>query len=412
MRRRELLGLAGALALSAKKAPVIILRSGWQTVNIGDIAHTPGVLRLIDKHVPGARVILWSTSVDRGVDSMLKRNFPSLRIVPAAQAAEYEEADFFLHGSGPSVVGREQLAAWRKAVKKPYGIFGVTITKQSEAASAQLDAPLKEMLDGARFVYTRETISLENLRTSGVKAARIEFVPDGAFSFDLRDDGKASQFLQTNKLEHGKFLVAIPRLRYTPYHKTRPVNWTEAEIKRRTEVNDKHAEADHAKLREAIVAYVRKTGGKALLCPEMTYELDLIGPLLYEPLPEDVKKNVVRRTEYWLPDEAASTYRHAAAVMSCECHSPILAAAQGTPCMYVHQPEDGIKGQMWKDVGLGEWYFDVDSATGAQIAETVLRMAAAPDAARRKVRAAVDGAHKRQADGMRAVVAAIGAVDA
>ena len=36
-----------------KRAPRILLRSSWQTVNIGDIAHTPGVLRLLEKHLPG-----------------------------------------------------------------------------------------------------------------------------------------------------------------------------------------------------------------------------------------------------------------------------------------------------------------------------------------------------------------------
>ncbi|MDX9868998.1 MAG: polysaccharide pyruvyl transferase family protein, partial [Kiritimatiellia bacterium] len=40
------------------RAPRILLRSSWQVVNIGDIAHTPGVLALIEKHLPDAEVIL------------------------------------------------------------------------------------------------------------------------------------------------------------------------------------------------------------------------------------------------------------------------------------------------------------------------------------------------------------------
>lgn len=45
------------LALRAeekKRAPRILLHSSWQVVNIGDIAHTPGVLALIEKLIPGA----------------------------------------------------------------------------------------------------------------------------------------------------------------------------------------------------------------------------------------------------------------------------------------------------------------------------------------------------------------------
>jgi hypothetical protein len=48
--------LVGSLVVSAAVAgrPRILLRSSWQVVNIGDIAHTPGVLALIEKHTPEA----------------------------------------------------------------------------------------------------------------------------------------------------------------------------------------------------------------------------------------------------------------------------------------------------------------------------------------------------------------------
>ena len=66
-------------------------------------------------------------------------------------------------------------------------------------------------------------------------------------------------------------------------------------------------------------AWVRKTGGKAWLCPEMTYELDKIGRLLYEPAPGATsKRNACERKTFWLPDEASSIYKRAALVMSAE----------------------------------------------------------------------------------------------
>ncbi|NBS05543.1 MAG: polysaccharide pyruvyl transferase family protein, partial [Verrucomicrobia bacterium] len=34
-------------AAEGKRAPRVVLRSSWQTVNIGDIAHTPGMLALL-----------------------------------------------------------------------------------------------------------------------------------------------------------------------------------------------------------------------------------------------------------------------------------------------------------------------------------------------------------------------------
>lgn len=174
------------------------------------------------------------------------------------------------------------------------------------------------------------------------------FAPDGTFSFDLRNDPAGDAFVKTNGLEPGRFIAVIPRLRLTPYHLIRKTNYTEAEIQRRTGINDRHKEEDHAKLREAIIAYVRKTGGKALLCPEMTYEIDIIDPLLYDPLPADVKANIVRRKTFWLPDEAASIYRHAAAVVSSECHSPSSRRRRVHPACTFTSPKMGSKARCGK----------------------------------------------------------------
>ena len=58
------------------RKPRVLLRSSWQTVNIGDIAHTPGVLALLEKHVPDAEVRLWPSKVDNGVAELLKKRFP------------------------------------------------------------------------------------------------------------------------------------------------------------------------------------------------------------------------------------------------------------------------------------------------------------------------------------------------
>ena len=64
--------------------------------------------------------------------------------------------------------------------------------------------------------------------------------------------------------------------------------------------------------------------------------------VLVDPLPKDVKKLVVWRDSYWLPDEAASVYAQAQAVVSVECHSPLIALRNGTPAFYVRQPTDTL----------------------------------------------------------------------
>lgn len=71
--------LAGAADGKAPKH--ILLRSSWQTVNIGDIAHTPGLLHELEQYLPDAKVTLWPNPLDRGVADMLQRAFPKLTIM-------------------------------------------------------------------------------------------------------------------------------------------------------------------------------------------------------------------------------------------------------------------------------------------------------------------------------------------
>lgn len=397
---RRNLFLAAAAATQTRRA--VLLRSGWQTVNIGDIAHAPGMLRVLYKNLPGVEIIFWPAIMDAAVEKMIRNGFPGLRIVrtDAEVAQAFRDAALFVHGSAPFVTSPQQVRAWKEKTGKPYGFFGITVTLSGEAASPRLSPDTFELLNAARFVYTRDTFSLANLKKAGIQGPELGFTPDGVFAFDLLDETRGLQFLKDNRLEPKRFIAIVPRLRYTPYHKIRKVTWTEQEIQRREAVNQKHAEADHAKLRAVAVAWVRKTGGKVLFCPEMTYQLDIIDPLLYDPLPADVKLNVVRRRTYWLPDEAASVYQRAMAVVSCENHSPIIAAAQHTPCMYLHQPEDGIKGQMWRDLGLNEWYFPIEETSGETVAQRVLAIHADYAAADRKIRAALHRTHKRHAETM------------
>ena len=240
-------GWVGALPAAAPvegRRPKLLLRSSWQTVNIGDIAHTPGVLRLLEEHIPEADVTLWPSSVDNGVREMLMARFPKLKIAKAADEVKQAvaESDFLLHGSGPSVVAEKDVARWRKETGKPYGIYGVTIGSVSD--------PLRELLTDARFTYCRDSVSLKLIQSSGVKCPIMEFGPDGAFATDLRNDASADAFLQKHELTQGKFLCVIPRLRFTPYW-TIPSKKRPFDAKRHAR-NEEMKEHDCAPLRAAI----------------------------------------------------------------------------------------------------------------------------------------------------------------
>ena len=69
------IGTTALARADEKRKPRVLLRSSWQTVNIGDIAHTPGALALLEKHIPDAEVRLWPSKVDNGVAELLKKRF-------------------------------------------------------------------------------------------------------------------------------------------------------------------------------------------------------------------------------------------------------------------------------------------------------------------------------------------------
>jgi polysaccharide pyruvyl transferase WcaK-like protein len=408
------MGVTGAAALAraalaaTKPDPHILLRSAWQTVNIGDIGHTPGALRLFEKHLPEARVTLWPSVVDRGVAEMLRARFSKLRILEGAPDAvtgkrpiqvdrqgkpnrkdlreAFEECDLMVHGSSSGVV-EEHLVDWRKCTGKPYGLFGVSVWA--------VDAELSELLSNAAFVFCRDTTSLKLMREKGVSSSVMEFGPDATFAIDLRDEGRATNYLKKHNLREREFICAIPRLRYTPYFKILGRQPTTQETLRH-ETSEQFNEPDHAKLREVIIQWVRKTGLKVLACPEMIYQVELAKTQLVDPLPDDVKRNVVWRDSFWGVDEAASVYARAHTIVSFEMHSPIIAASVGTPAFYLRQPTDTSKGQMWRDIGLEDWIFEVDDTQGDDVARRLMEVHAGYDAARTKLAKAMAFVADRQ----------------
>lgn len=65
---------------------------------------------------------------------MNRRHF--LASTPKAQQAALEACDFFLHGSGPGLVGGRETELARKA-SKPYGFAGVTLSDAELSRSSR-----------------------------------------------------------------------------------------------------------------------------------------------------------------------------------------------------------------------------------------------------------------------------------
>jgi polysaccharide pyruvyl transferase WcaK-like protein len=369
-------------AAAAGRPPRLILRSSWQTVNIGDIAHTPGVLALLEKHLPEVEVRLWPSNLDNGVGEMLAARFPKVQVIRGeAVLKAFEECDFLLHGSGPSLVAQNDVVKWSKATSKPYGVYGITFSGQQNSRTIK-DKSIKpvqtiDVLSGAKFVYFRDSVSLALAKQMGCTCPLLEFGPDGAFAVDLQDDAKADAFLQAHGLEQGKFLCCIPRMRNTPYW-TLPEKHAALDEKKHAR-NEAMKDHDGKPLLDAIVSVIKNTDLKILLCPEDKTQMKIGKEMLYDKLPEDVKSRVVWRENYWLTDEALSTYRRSAGLFGHEMHSPIMCIGNGIPAIVCRWAEQTSKGYMWRDIGLSDWLFDLDKEDELQqVAATVLAMAQDP----------------------------------
>lgn len=411
MNRRRFLASTLALALvqhvraaADRRAPRILLRSSWQVVNIGDIAHTPGVLALLEEHIPDAEVILWASGdFSPEVAAMEQRRFPRLKIVKGSlkdngEASNRELgdavawADFLLHGSGPSLVAAKDVAAFVKHTQKPFGVYGITHGSFFDANNS------KQLLGQAKFVFFRDSVSLKGAQEAGVKCPIMDFAPDGAFACDLRDDAKAEAFLKEHDLTPGKFLCCLSRLRYTPYWLVKPGVQKNEERHAHNEAMKEH---DHRALREAIIAVTRETDLKVLLCPEDATQMAVGKEMFLDKLPDDVKRKVVWREKFWLTDEALSTYVRSAGLFGSEMHSPIMAIGNGIPAIVCRFQEQTSKGFMWRDIGLGEWLFDLDvDADHERIVPAVLALAKDPVAAKAKAAKAREFVEQRQRETM------------
>jgi polysaccharide pyruvyl transferase WcaK-like protein len=404
--------LAAAIATNARAATGrprrILLRSGWQIENIGDVAHTPGMLRLIEQHLPGTEVTFWPwyDELPGHEREMLMRRFPRLKIAQGklvdgrATTPELAKAvagaDFLLHNSGPYALAWKDLDAFAAMTGKPFGVYGVTYGHWIFGNEE------RDTLSRARFAYFRDRVSLRKARLDGVAAKVTDFAPDAAFMTDIVDARAGDALIRRFGLQPGRFFVCLPKQRYTPswlhVRKNRPID------RRLEQRNNEMAELDHAPLREAIIRLVREAGRQVLIGNEDETEVAIGKTWLLDRLPEDVKPRVHWLDRPWRMDEALGVYRRSEALFGHEMHSPIMCIGMGVPALVGRWVEQSSKGTMWDDIGLPEWLFNMDSeADVRRLPQTVLDVALNPSVARARAQAARQRVLARFSETMTAV---------
>jgi len=392
---------------AARKAgdrPLIMVCFSWSHSNIGDIGITPGLLRLLKRHIPEAEVVLVANTKAEETREYIQARFPECKVVrtPFSRAikentAEFKEAfdraDLVLYNSGTTLSFGRWDYDWNRTMPlamplfmareagKPYGIYCQSFEKFAWP-SDQIFVPL---LSDAAFLFARDGNSLDYLKSLGIKPPVLEYGPDATFAFDQRDESAAGAFMQKYDLKSRQFITITIRTSIEGF------------------IDKVREEAHAAKLRELIELWVKRTGHDVLICPEVNLEIEPARELIFKKLPGDVLSHVRFKDEWWLPDEAFVVYANAEAIVSMEMHSIILGLAAGTPVIHPRFEEAGRKAWMLRDLGIEEWLFDIDRDGVEEISRELFAIHNDLNTALGKVQKALDFISRRQQETMQVV---------
>ena len=400
----------GGKALAANDQPKrIVLQSAWDTVNIGDIGHTPGTLRVLEEHLPNIKITLWAMKLDERVAAMLRARFPRVEILQGSLTgkADKDEAlrsaiadcDLFIRNSG---MGQDiSFMQFCQKVGKPYGLFGQSYFP-SMVEGAGSDERIK-LLNAAAFIYTRETKTLQILKSAGILTPILEFGPDGCFGIDVRDDVRGLATMKKLGLEERKFITVqlrtntakLPGVDDTRTPKLNPLHPSAEQIAD----DERRAE----KYRQLITRWVEKTGHRVLIAPEVMKEMGHNRRLIYDRLPRSIQSHVANLEYFWNADEAASIFARAHTIVCHEPHSPIIALANGTPIIHTYSEFHSPKCWMFQDIGLSDWLLEMDQTPVDKMAETLLEIDADYPAVLDKVQQSMAYVHQCFAKSTRAM---------
>lgn len=381
--------------------------------NIGDVGHTPGLLRYLTEFLPEAQVSCWLAKTNDQVSGMLTKRFPGVEFLqgdldnagvsktsPGLQSA-FEACDCFVIGSGmlfnrfwgPPL----SLLLAAKAKGRAFGMWGESFDGFRDAEREVLP----RFYSKASFMFCRDGESLKFLKgiEPAITPGALEFGPDGCFGIDVRDEAKAEKWLAEQGLEAGKFVCVIFRSDAAELGSDPKA----AETKEKAAARLK---GWVARFQDMVTWLVKETGMKVALVPEVEKEIWAEKKLIYEGLPEEVKVRVVVRDTWWCCDEACSVYARASALVAGEPHSLIMALANGVPGVHWFSAAHGTKAWMFRDIGLPEWLIDLDLEPVERVKLEVGRMLSDPGMARAKVKRAMGFVHARSSEMARAVASA------
>ena len=314
----------------------------------------------------------------------LKVHFPDL-------AEAFQNAGFVYYNSGTTLnfgrLGVRRLFGYTlplamslilaRALNIPYGIG----SQSFDLIEWPMDLLYDKLFADAKFVYCRDTDSLNYLKQKKFSFQALDFRPDTTIYFNGGDDAWKEKFFAENGLEEGKFMTVALRISAPKpkYHDPTGGSVTPERCRHQME-----------QMKHLIEEYIRKSGHKVLIAHETRDTLEDARTHLYNILSDEAKASTVYLDTFWTPEQALSVYRASSLLVSVEMHSIIMAIGNEVPFIHAPYVECGRKRQMVRDMELPEFLINLDDAdSGKQMlsrAMMILENRPAVQARLRKVR--------------------------
>jgi polysaccharide pyruvyl transferase WcaK-like protein len=232
----------------------------------------------------------------------------------------------------------------------PYGIG----SQSFDALEWPVDLLYKKLFADAKFVYCRDTDSLNYLVQRGLTNKFSGWRPDTTFFFNGFDEAWANKFMSEKKLENEKFMCVLLRISESKATFNDPTGGVVSEERKLEQMR---------KMKIFIEDWIKKTGCKVLLCHETRGTLEVAKKYLYDILSDEAKKQSVYMDGFWTSEQAYSIFKRSRIVTSMEMHSIIMSVNVGTPIIHNPFDECGRKKYMLNDLGLSKYLIDIDSCS-------------------------------------------------
>jgi len=211
---------------------------------------------------------------------------------------------------------------------------------------------LRKLLLNADYVFCRDGDSLRFLKEKRILCSKMGFYPDTTVCFESCDDTWAKNFIETNDLKSGKFIIFVPWFYYL-------------------ESRLYYYSVQAAVLLDEIV---EKTDIPVVIVPPQTSELSTIEELLVPQLSEKTRERSVILKEYWSPSEAKALIGQSRIVISMDNHISMLSVPAGIPTINIttYFYHLGRKFHLFKDIGLSNFLYDFWEDPISNIIQTAL----------------------------------------